>query len=107
MQMFSFETAKFQVLATIEPDSDADLSWADAQQMEAINDGRDEVFGAVVTVTFEGIKIGCASIWGNVYSRPSDFFAERGGYFTDLVREAIGEARATFAKIGATSLRRI
>lgn len=106
-EMWAFETARFKVIATIEPDQDADLSWADDEQLEAISSGRDEVFGALVTVYFEGIEIGAASIWGNVYSNPAEFFKERNGYFADLVSEAIGEARATFAKINATSLRRI
>lgn len=123
-QMYRFETANLIVRATIEPDSDVDASFDETGETQAkLASGEYEAFGTVVTVsTSSGIKLAESSLWGSIYSRPSDFFEEHraadpmqrncslmraanGGnvsiciYFPDMVREAIAEARKALANM--------
>lgn len=114
-EMFRFETANFIVRATIQPDSDLDLSWDETGETRAnLESGLWDAFGTVVTVsTRDGIELGESSLWGSIYEKPADFFREHiglaaksradgcnyGSYFPGMVREAIGEARKALANM--------
>lgn len=111
-EMFRFETANFLIRATIEPDSDLDLSWDKTGEVrEKLSDGEYEAFGTVVTVEHDGLVLGESSLWGSIYADPAEFFKEHVGlaaksradgrsygcYFPGMISEAIGEARKTLA----------
>ena len=125
--MWQFETANFTVTAYAVPDEDCDLSWADAEEIEAIRSGRHVVFGTIVEVTDSTDRvISSDSLCGSVYADAREFFVAhrdrdpmnrnctlyriaRGGSpdakvaichrFPDMVRQAISEARATAKRI--------
>lgn len=126
--MWQFETAQFLVTAKIAEDDSADLSWADDEERAKIDSGEYTVFGTIVSVWFEGEKVGEDSLWGSVYSDPREFFEGHRDrdpmnrncslmrkikgdnvvichYFPDMVRIAIGNAREHLAKLRAVQLR--
>jgi hypothetical protein len=121
-EMFRFETANFIVRATIEPDSDLDLSWdEDGSVTDALDRGLFQSFCTVVTVsTKDGIELGRDILGGSIYEKPAEFFSDYrsadpmnrncsamreanggnvviGHYFPDMVRNAISEARKRLA----------
>lgn len=125
--MWKFETAKFEVVAMITPDDDADISWVDDQDRAKIESGDYQVFGTIVRVFCDGIKIGEDSLWGSVYSDPREFFtahrdadpmnrncsimrAARGSnactchYFPDMVRAAVHNAHRTRCRLPHTRI---
>jgi hypothetical protein len=119
-EMFRFETASFVVRATVQEDSDVDVSFDETSETrDKLNSGEWQAFGTIVTVEHNGRVLGESSLWGSIYAKPAEFFdahrapdpmerncsimrAAKGRvaichYFPDMVREAIGEARKTLA----------
>lgn len=114
-EMWRFETAQFAVVAYIAPDDEADLSWADAETIDAINTGEFAVFGMIVEVEKNGHVIGRDSLWNCVERNPSQCFSEHWKaeksfrntlelkannmavchYFPSMVAQAIADARST------------
>jgi len=110
-EMYRFETENFIITASIQPDSDVDLSFDETgETRENLNSGLWESFGTIVRVmTRDGIELGCDSLWGSIYEKPADFFTEHyglaaksradgcnyGSYFTGMISEAIKDARKT------------
>jgi hypothetical protein len=121
-EMFRFETANFIVRATIEPDTDVDISYDETNETrDKLESGEWQAFGTVVTVTTRnGIELGQDSLWGSIYGDPAEFFSDHrsadpmnrncsvmraargnnvviGHYFPDMIAEAIAAARKTLA----------
>lgn len=119
-EMYRFETANFVIRAVIVPDDEYEAD--DAETRENLDSGLWQVFGTIVTVTCKanGHVLSEDSLWGSVYSDPSEFFtahrdsdpmnrncsamrAARGGkvsichYFPGMVSEAIHGAREAYA----------
>ena len=101
VEMYRFETANFVVSAEIYPDEYVDTSWDETGETQAnLESGLWCAFGTIVTVeTRNGTVLGEDSIWGSIYENPSDFFKERNGYFRDLVRQSIHQARANIVSL--------
>ena len=108
--MWTFETANFRIVATIEPSIDLDLSWdEDGGTARGLHDGSLEAFDTKVAVYHKGTgqELGADYLGESIYKEPRDFFTEHygckskgyGSYFPDMVREAIREARATLRKM--------
>jgi len=120
MRLWTFATASFLVTADTVPDSDVDTSYDETGETdEKLASGEWEAFGTVVKVeTHDGVELGTASLWGSIYADPREFrdhlgIAEKGradgcnygSYFSDLVREAVGEARTTLATLQGLKVR--
>ena len=121
-QMFSFETAQFRVVATIEPDEDLDLSFDETGEVaEDLDAGRSVAFRTCVEVLDKqtGAVLGSDHLGGSIYTDPSRFFESHrdspdsdrntlankargvviGHYFPDMVRVAVAEARRNLAHV--------
>lgn len=109
--MWTFKTRNFRVEWSLSPCEDLDLSWDDTgETRENLESGLWEAFDSKITVYFRGAEIGCAYLGESIYENPSDFRdhiginmksrvdgRNYGSYFSDMVREAISEARKTLA----------
>ena len=102
--LWSFETARFCVTCDATPDytNPAD-SFDFDEDIEAVRSGAVDWFVARVCVTMGGREIGADYLGGCAYARASDFVKgdNRDGYFRDMVRLALQEARATLAAMRA------
>lgn len=110
--MWNFKIGRFTIRAEIRPCDDLDLSWDETgETAENLANGFWEAFDTRVAVYLNGAKIGEDWLCQSIYENPADFFTEHygiaaksradgcnyGAYFPDMVREAIGEARAWLA----------
>lgn len=99
--MWEFSTRNFCVVWSIEPCYDLDLSWDDDGSIrEGLSSGKYEAFNSFVTVYYKGRKVSYDCLCESIYENPSDFRdhigSKRkgyGSYFSDMVRNAIHEAR--------------
>jgi len=112
--LWKFETARFKVTLDCTPDDSPDLSWDETGETQAKCES-----GEWVCVTFrvrvmcDGREIGCDYLGNSVYADVRDFYREHigikalcrrdgcnyGCYFTDMVHEAIREARKTVCSV--------
>lgn len=107
-KMWSFETGKYRVEWAICPDDDTDMSWDESGEVrENLESGLWMCFVSRVRVTHKrtGAVLGESFLGGSIYENPEGFrdhFGIRntryGSYFSDMVREAVMEARQTIAK---------
>lgn len=113
--MWKFKAGRFSIVATIEPDSDLDLSWDETgETRDKLASGEWQAFGTWVRVYLNGAEIGSDSLFGSIYADPIEFFREHiginelsrrdgcnyGAYFPDMIRAAISEARGWMAGAG-------
>lgn len=92
--MWTFKTRNFTVKWQISPCADLDLSWDDTgETAENINSGLWTAFDSRVAVFYRGRVVGEDHLGQSIYENPEDFRTE-GGYFPDMIRNAIAEARA-------------
>jgi hypothetical protein len=109
--MWEFRTARFTVAWEISPCDDLDLSWDDTGETRAnLESGLWCAFDSAVVVYMDGREIGADYLGQSIYENPSEFRLEHlggkfGSYFSDMVRGAIAEARATLAREAATAPR--
>jgi hypothetical protein len=97
-QVWKFETARFTVALEIEPE---DMDPADCFQfqedIDAVRNGEVEWFQARVAVYLDGVLVGWDSLGGCAYRSVAEFYdghiGQKGSYFTDMVRQAIADAR--------------
>jgi hypothetical protein len=110
-------TRNFTVALSYEWDNDMDLSWDDTgEAREKIESGEwgHYVFAVTVTDRTTGAEIGADYLGGSIYADPAEFMDHRqcgrqnreyaargeagrcGSYFTDMIGEAISEARRTY-----------
>lgn len=91
--IWEFKTKNFVVRVDALADHDLDLSWdEDGSAAEGLKRGELVAFCARATVLFNGAEIGCDYL-GNCIYRSFEDFRTDGGYFPDMVRCAIREAR--------------
>jgi hypothetical protein len=111
-------TPNFTVALSYEWDNDVDLSWDDTgEAREKIESGEWGHYAFAVTVTENatGAEIGADYLGGSIYADPREFINHRqcgrqnreyaargetgrcGSYFTDMVAEAIDQARKAYA----------
>lgn len=107
--MWTFETKEYRIAWKIEPDQDLDLSWDETGEVtERLKNGEFVAFLSKVSVTHKptGLELGSDYLGGSIYENPAEFrdhFGIRaqgrrdgcnyGSYFSDMVREAIAQAR--------------
>ncbi|MGE3645672.1 MAG: hypothetical protein AB7F96_17650 [Beijerinckiaceae bacterium] len=96
-ELWRFDTARFSVVCEALPEDEPDLSWDDDGTIKTgIESGEFDLFCAKVSVLLDGHEI-CADYLGNCVYRPGEFI-KAGGYFADMVRTAIKEARKILRK---------
>lgn len=93
--IWEFNTANFTVICEALPEIDPDLSWADEETLERLESGEYVNLCWHVGVFHNGHEIGSDYLGNSVYANPDDFL--RNGYFFDMVRSAIADARRTLA----------
>ncbi len=102
--IWAFKTSRFEVRCEVTPE---DMNPADCfefeDDIEAVRDGRVDWFTTRVIVLFDGLEIGTDYLGGCACYRASDFVEgqERNGYFRDMVRAAVTDARSFLANVPA------
>jgi len=105
-RVWTFSTDRFLIELSFAPCDDLDLSWDESGETRAnLESGLWEAFDSRVRVFVDGVEIGCDYLSGSIYENPRDFINEKGGYFHDMVRQAIKEARFTVRNLGQVKLR--
>lgn len=109
--IWKFETARFVIMCDVAPE---DMDPADSFQfdadIEAVRNGEVEWFCVRVQVcTKDGTQLGADYLGGCAYKSASDFVTDHrgtgGDYFTDMIREAVRQARANMGRFAAMKLR--
>jgi hypothetical protein len=98
--IWQFETPRFTVTCDVTPeDMDPAESLEEQEDIDAIRDGAVDWFVARVRVLLDGKVIAADYLGGCAYRNASDFVsgADRDGYFRDMVRSAVSEARRNLA----------
>jgi hypothetical protein len=96
--VWTFRTAQFDIILEFGPEYDLDLSWDENGSVaDGLARGTLFAFVARVAVKHNGMTIGEDYLGECIYASERDFM--RGGYFRDMVRCAIADARATLAKM--------
>lgn len=110
-RMWTFNTRHFQVAWDIEDDElctrymEKDLA---AQCKRLVARGTWKCFSSRISVTHCGTGVVLSEVYlgGSIYGRPAEFrdhFGMKakghGSYFSDMVREAVAEARENFARM--------
>ena len=110
--LWSFNTAHFRVTWDIAPDDDCDTSFDETgETAEKIASGEWFCFVSRVLVTLDGREVGCDYLGGSIYAEPREFRdhigarGKYGSYFTDMVGEAISEARKNVAAMQSIKVR--
>jgi len=95
--IWTFHTKRVTVTLACTPEMDPDLSWADAETLEKIERGDYVAVTFRVRVAVDGRTMGEDYLGNSIYADVRDFARERGGYFSDMVANAIAEARRMLA----------
>ena len=107
--IWQFKTKQFRVELACMPESRPDLSWADAETIEKLDNGTYVNVCFRVSVYWRDALVGRDYLGNSVYENVADFRDhvgskdKWGSYFTDMVREAIRETRTRLH--GAPQLR--
>lgn len=102
--IWSFETARLRIACEITPE---DIDPADhfefEEDIEPIKSGACDWFIARVRVSLDGREIGADYLGGCTYTNARDFVTgvHRNGYFRDMVREAVRQARRNLTQANA------
>lgn len=102
---WTFETARFRITLEALPEYDLDLSWDDdGSTREGLESGLYVAFVAKVAVYLDGQEVGADYLGGCIYESVEAFRDHigckakgYGSYFSDMVRQAIQEARRNLA----------
>jgi hypothetical protein len=105
--LWTFKTRNFTVTWNITDCYDLDLSWCETgETAENLASGLWVAFDSVVEVAYRGETIGTAHLGQSIYENPADFRDHigmnargHGSYFSQMVREAVSEARAHFHEL--------
>ena len=99
--MWQFKTARFTISWDITPDDSPDLSWCETgETAENIDSGLWQAFDSRVVVLVDGLEIGADYLGQSIYENVADFRDHigsnrqgYGSYFSDMIRQAIEQAR--------------
>lgn len=113
-EMWSFKTARFEVIWDVVPDDDCDTSFDETgETAENLASGLWCCFTSRVRVLLDGREIGGDYLGGSIYENPSEFRDHigrnkrgHGSYFSDMVRAAVTEARKALKDLPALRLPR-
>lgn len=105
--IYTFRTKRFTVSVLAEPDYlDLDLSWDDTGEIrEKIEDGELTPYTVKAMVELDGREIAADYLGQCIYDDIRDFRdhvgarGKHGSYFTDMVSEAVAQARAALHDI--------
>ena len=106
--VWQFNTANFRVEFNVAPDDDLDLSWDDdGSTREGLESGKYVAFVAEARVIHKptGAELGADYLGGCIYESALQFRQQVGGYFTDMIHEAITSARREVSKLQNITLR--
>lgn len=96
-KVWTFKTARFEVGLEFGPEYDLDLSWDDdGSVQDGLTSGRLFAFTARTYVKLDGATIGENYLGNCIYASERDFMKD--GYFHDMVRCAIADARRHLAR---------
>ena len=106
MNIYTYKTKNFRITVDAETEYDPDFSFDESgETAEKLDSGEWECFCAVTRVFFRGAEIGTNYLGNCIYDDPMKFRdhvgskGKWGSYFTDGIREAIGEAREHFRNL--------
>lgn len=103
-KVWTFKTARFEIGLEFGPDEHADLSWDDDGEVtRQLERGHLFLFTARTYVKFDGVTVGEDYLGGCIYKDEREFM--RDGYFRDMVRVAVSEARRELARRQASPVR--
>lgn len=113
--LWTFKTPHFTINWDVAPEDDLDLSWDDTGEVrDKLERGVYSAFQSRMIVYCDGAEVGTDYLGGSVYENVRDFRDHfgmngkgHGSYFSDMVREAIREARASVAKFQSIKLREV
>jgi hypothetical protein len=100
--LWTFRTKRFQVSLNWDYDVDFDISFDDTNETaEKLESGEWTCAMFHVSVALDGIELGSSYLGNSIYADLADFRDHigmnargHGSYFSDMVREAVAEARA-------------
>lgn len=96
--VWTFETANFRIALEVEPEEmDPADSFQFEEDIQAVRNGDVAWFCCTMSVYKNGHRIGRDDLGGCAYKSVRDFYKGEGrnGYFRDMVRTAIADARQT------------
>jgi hypothetical protein len=103
--LWTFKTKNFTIAWEVtDCDCSLDLSWDDTgETLENLQSGLWTAFDSKMAVYYRGEEIAADYLGQSIYENPRDFRDHigmnakgHGSYFSDMVREAVREARAHF-----------
>lgn len=101
--IWTFKTKNFTVVCAVTDDTDLDLSWDDEGTVKAsLESGLFVGFVAKVSVYCKGMQVSTDYLGGCIYNSAQEFRDQNighRGYFGDMVREAISQARQNIRAI--------
>jgi hypothetical protein len=93
--IWTFRTNRFRIALEVAPEYDLDLSFDDDGRVrDKLDRGLLVAFQARVVVYLDGREVGADYLGACIYES-AEQFREESGYFADMVRAAIREARQT------------
>ena len=102
----TFEREGFLIRFDVTPEQDDPRGYfasgddaADQEIIDQISDGSLAWFVARVTASKHGLVLGSDYLGGCCYDSPEAFMREKGGYFDDMIANAIDMARDAIARI--------
>lgn len=102
--IWEFDTPHFRVLVTAEEEHDIDLSWDETGEIaEGIASGEFVIFCAKAAVYFRGLELSSDYLGNCIYKSLVDF--KQCGYFSDMVRTVLTDARSEMLSIQSIPLR--
>lgn len=116
MKIRQFNTRNFSVTVTAEEEFDPDFSFDETGETQAkVNSGEWMCFCAKVTVEADGVELATDYLGNCIYADPREFMdhkgrgrgdsAKYGSYFSDMVSNAIADARKELAKLALIPVR--
>lgn len=103
-RIWSFKTAQFEVDLAWEYERDPDLSWADDETLDKLDRGIYVNATFRVRVLWNGKLMSDQYLGNSVYEDVHEFRSHHvvgnaGSYFTDMVHEAIADARKALCDV--------
>lgn len=104
--IWTFETDKIRVTLAAAPEDDLDLSWDDdGSTREGLESGKYVAFVARVRIAHKEIGVLHEDYLGNCIYESVEQFRREKGYFGDMVRACVHQARKNIATLKTFPLR--